>query len=118
MKYEHNRLYVYDATSQTFDEHTGRVHELDLAFRKCLAEGYTTFVSSCGSRVSVSLHKYAHSGTPGLTMEVRAEAPTVAEAFEKAFANFPKNPLDGATRWADNRIAAPVEDGEFTETKS
>lgn len=90
------------------------ITELDVALRRCMADDYSVFISYYSGRVDVTIQKYAHSGTPGLAMSVKAEAPTVAEAFEKAFKNFPENPLDGSTRWANARITA---DGEFTEVK-
>lgn len=92
--------------------------ELQTAVDRCLDTGFTCFVSFYASKVHVTLNKYAHSGTPGLAMEVKAEGVTVIEAFERALANFPANPLDGATKWHDPRIAGPITEGEFTELGS
>lgn len=88
------------------------IEELDTAFRRCIAEGYTTFVSFYGNKVHVTLTK---RGTNSLQMEVRGEGDTVAGAFTTAFANFPQNPLDGASRWHDPRLSGPVSEGVFTE---
>lgn len=118
--YRHGELYIYDAASSTFDAVATDMAALQQAFTKCIAEDYGCFVafSSYRKTVSVHLNKHATADNP-MSLEVKAEAPTVSGAFELAFKNFPKNPLDGS-KWATNRLAppsGPVEDGEFKETE-
>lgn len=93
---------------------THSLSELQTALDKCRADGFVCFVSIYGPNVHVTLNKYATS-TSKLSMKVEAEGATMAEAFEQAFANFPSNPLDGATKWHDPRLAAPITEGEFNE---
>lgn len=49
-------------------------------------------------------------------MKVEGTGETPSEAFEAALRQFPPQPLDGASRWDTQRIAGPVEDGQFNET--
>ena len=92
------------------------IEDLEKAFKTCVAEGYTAFISFYGNKVHATLTKRGNNAG-GLQMEVRSEGDSVSEALTGCFANFPINPLDGATRWKDNRLTAPVEEGVFTETK-
>lgn len=91
------------------------ITELEAALTKCRSDELTCFVSFYGKKVSVSLTKYAYTGGNNTEFNVKGEGDTVAEAFEMAFNNFPKNPLDGASRWKSDRLTGPVTEGEFTE---
>lgn len=90
------------------------IADLETAFARCRQEEYTCFVSFYGETVGVSISKRASTKRPGLSLDVKSEAPTVSEAFAKCFANFPVNPLDGASEWHSARLAAS--EGQFTET--
>lgn len=93
--------------------------ELEAALTKCRADELTCFVSFYGKRVSVSLTKHAFTGGSSTEFNVKGEGDTVTEAFRMAFNNFPKNPLDGASKWKSDRLPMPGDepvDGQFTET--
>lgn len=100
------------------EEYKTQIEQLQVAFETCVKRGFTCFISFYHNKVHVTLTKESHNGAPGLRMDVRTEAPSVPEAFEKAFANFPDKPIDGIAEWHNPRLAAPVTEGEFTETKT
>ena len=88
--------------------------ELDQIAARCKAEEYHLTLFTSGDNVHLSLEKGSSYGK--MHMKFSAEAPTVSEAFSKALANFPANPV-GAS-WDTKRIAQQppaVEDGEFSE---
>jgi hypothetical protein len=87
--------------------------DLETAFARCRADEYTCFVSFYGDKIGVSISRRTSTKNPGLSIDVKSEAYTVSEAFAKAFANFPTNPLDGASEWHSARLAAS--EGQFTE---
>lgn len=87
--------------------------ELQAALDRCIANGYTVFVSHYSHKVHVTLSRHGY-GAHAMSVEVKGEGDTVAEAFESTFRNFPTNPLDGVSHWASNQLG--VSDGEFTET--
>ena len=90
------------------------IEQLNAGIARARAEGYTVFVSLCGKTVSVSLRKY-RIGDSQFAMDVKGEGDTVEAAFAVCFANFPKNPLDGAGAFATDRLTGPITEGEFTE---
>lgn len=65
-------------------------------------------------RCVITLEKGSAYG--GFHLKVEARAATPSEAFEKALAQFPSNPLDGVSKWDTRRLAAPCEEGDFNET--
>ncbi len=90
--------------------------ELDQIAARCKAEEYHLMLFTSGDNVHLSLEKGSSYGK--MHMKFSAEAPTVSEAFSKALANFPANPV-GAL-WDTKRLvhqapAVAVEDGEFSE---
>ena len=88
--------------------------ELDAIAARCMAEEYSlVFVTSEGN-VHLTLEKGSTYGK--MHMKFTAVAPTVSEAFSKALANFPANPV-GAV-WDTKRLTQQqqdVEDGTFAE---
>lgn len=97
------------------------ITELEAALARCRADGCTCFIAFYSSKVNVTISKSAYSGSNNTEFTVKGEGDSVAEAFDMAFNNFPKNPLDGASKWVNNRLAAPNEtpvDATFTEVKS
>jgi hypothetical protein len=81
------------------------LEELQVALDEVRRRGFNISVGCYGNlQITVTLNKYATSGSPGFAMEVRAEGGTVREAFERAFKNFPDSPLDGVTKWAGNQL--------------
>jgi hypothetical protein len=101
---------------------TFSLEELQTALDRCREQGFTTFVSCYGPKVRVNLSKSTYTGVTGLKeLKIDAEGDTVAEAYEAAFSNFPINPLDGISRWKNERLAAPatdVEPGEIVEIRN
>ena len=91
--------------------------ELDQIAARCKAEEYQLMIFTSGEdTIHLSLEKGSTYGQ--MHMKFTATAPTVSEAFSKALANFPANPV-GAV-WDTKRLAhqqptAPVEDGDFVE---
>jgi hypothetical protein len=93
--------------------------ELETAFVRCREQELTCFVSFYSKKVGVTLTKYAYTGGNNTEFQVKGEGDSVAEAFDMAFNNFPKSPLDGASKWKSDRLAAPekVEEATFTDIK-
>ena len=93
--------------------------ELEAAVTRCREQEVNCSLYFYGGKVNVTLSKSAYSGGNNTEYNVKGEGITVEEAFRNAFNNFPKNPLDGASKWQSDRLAAPekVEEATFTETK-
>lgn len=90
--------------------------ELDQIAARCKEEEYSLMLFTSRDNVHLSLEKGSTYGQ--MHMKFTAEAPTASEAFSKALANFPSNPV-GAV-WDTKRITQqaqqpPAEDGEFVE---
>jgi hypothetical protein len=76
--------------------------QLSEGFDRAISLGYCVNVSVYGwekATVHVGLTKYA-SGFGGTETKVAGKGATVEEAFQAAFENFPKNPLDGS-QWIE-----------------
>lgn len=72
------------------------ITELEAAFTRIMSDGYHCFVSFFpGVDIHVSIGKHAYQGAE---VGVKGSGKTVEEAFRVAFANFPKDPLDGS-KW-------------------
>lgn len=89
------------------------LQEVSDAFDRVIADGFSFFASFYGKKWHVTLNKYTYQG---VALEVKGNGDTIFEAVETALNNFPKNPLDGSSRWASDRLTH-VENGEFTETQ-
>jgi len=89
--------------------------ELDQIAARCKADDYQLIIVTSGDDVHLTLEKGSTYGK--MHMKFSAEAPTVSEAFAKALANFPANPVGAVwdTKRLSQQPAAPVEDGEFVE---
>jgi len=100
------------------DQSTLTIEQLEAAMQHCRVEEYYIHISMYRDTVNITLSKYA-TGQSRTEVSVKGEGPTVRDAFANALANFPKNPLDGASKWATNRLESPepIEDGTFTETQ-
>jgi len=72
------------------------IQELEDAFDRVRGDGYYCFISIFGGGdVDVSIGKNTYGKTE---VGVKGRGKTVKEAFDAAFANFPKDPLDGS-KW-------------------
>lgn len=93
------------------------IEQLEAGLARCIAMECTCFVSFYSKKVHVSISKAAYVGTNNVAFDVKGDGDTVREAFERCFANFPTNPLDGVSKWASSQLPPPpAEDAVFTET--
>lgn len=90
------------------------IAQLEAAFTRCRAAECTVFVSFYRDKVHVTISKAAYTGSNNLSFNVKGEGTSVTEAFDRCFANFPPNPLDGESKWVSSQLAPPV-DAKFTE---
>lgn len=83
--------------------------QLSEGLDRAISLGYCAHVSVYGwekATVHVSLTKYV-SGFGGTEVKVEGKGATVEEAFQAAFENFPKNPLDGS-QWVEAKITRSI----------
>lgn len=99
------------------------LEELQSIMDVCTQEEYKISViagyQTGNNAIMVSLEKGSQYGD--MHMKFSAHGATVKDAFNKAYANFPTNPVNG--RWASARLEAPKPenesvDGVFTELPS
>jgi len=101
------------------------IEQMDRIVKRCLAEEYQLFVAvfpQGNEPIHVTLEKGSSYG--GMHMKFSAIGSDLLETANKAFANFPANPIGAA--WDTNRLAPPspppeapaannIEDGTFVE---
>ena len=83
--------------------------QLSEGFDRAISMGYCCNVSIYGfdkTGFNVTLTKYA-SGFGGTQTTVHGKGKTVEAAFQSAYENFPKNPLDGS-QWIETAATRSI----------